>query len=331
MPGQTVINRFVEEVIAELHRRGADPVGRRVYEVAATFEPTARATRAEAEDRRLLLLADRAARTWVPTTLQSLSGSGLVEIARQQPPVRSAQDAAEAAGRLREIRGQLRRAPASPGAAQPGDIAAALMPLQKLLAGVGEGRGAVAGAQTIGWAAAGLVSCFFASGSFAESLPGEVRATTAVLDALDDERTASWGTAASERTAHESGTHASLVAMLVSELAMCNGEVMRADGVGTLPEPHPVGRHRPDVAGRMPGGELFLGEAKLGPELTETHTQEQLSDFLGFSPDGERVLLHLAVPVGWRNAAETTARAAAGSIENLVVHEFAVPEAPEPS
>lgn len=81
----------------------------------------------------------------------------------------------------------------------------------------------------------------------------------------------------------------------------------------------------------MPDGALFLGEAKLGPELTEPHTQEQLADFLAFSPDVERVIVHLGVPTGWRDQAQTAARAAAGSIDNLVVHEFPVPGAPTPT
>jgi hypothetical protein len=333
-PGQTVINRFVEEVIAELGRRDAGEAGRRVYEVAAVFEPGGRAGHTEAEDRRLVLLADRAARHWVPLTLRPLPGSALPEMAGQQPPVRSVQDAADAAGRVREIRAQLRRAPANAGAAQPGSIATALAPIQKFLAAIGEGRSAAAEAQearAIGWAARGLVVCFYASGTFADGLPAEVRATTTVLDALDDQRTASWGTRPTERTAHESSAHAALVAMLFSTLAMSSGEVTHADGSGTLPQPHPVGRHRPDVLGQMPGGDLFLGEAKLGPELHDTHMQEQLADFLGFSPDGQRVIVHLGVPVGWRGQAERAAVAAAGSIENLVVHEFAVPGAPEPA
>jgi hypothetical protein len=248
--------------------------------------------------------------------------------------VRAAHDAADAAGRLQEIRAQVRRAPANACAAQPEYIGAALATIQELLAAIGEGRGAAAEAQdarAIGWAARGLVACFYASGTFADGLPAEVRATTTVLDALDDQRTASWGTRSTERTVHESSAHGALVAMLVSTLAMSDGEVTHADGGGTLPRPHPVGRHRPDVLGQMPGGDLFLAEAKLGPELHDAHTQEQLADFLGFSPDGQRVILHLGIPVAWRGEAERAAGAAAGSIENLVVHEFAVPGAPEPA
>jgi hypothetical protein len=54
---------------------------------------------------------------------------------------------------------------------------------------------------------------------------------------------------------------------------------------GTLARPPKVGRHRPDLVGKTSTGAISLGDAKLGPELTEEHTQEQLEDFLTFAPD----------------------------------------------
>lgn len=266
--GQTVINRFVEEVVAELQRRGADPVARRVYEVAAVLEPTDRGSRTDAEDRRLVLLADRAARRWVATTLRALPGSALVEIAAQQPAVRSAADAADAAARLRAIRAQLRRAPVSAGAAQPADIEAALAPVQKLLAAVGEGRTAAAEAQearAIGWAARGLVACFYASGTFPDGLPGEVRATTTILDTLDDERAASWGAQPSERTAHESGTHTALVAMLVSTLATGKARSRARTVSGHCPSPIPSAGTGPMCSDACPTGRCSSARPSSAP------------------------------------------------------------------
>jgi hypothetical protein len=180
-------------------------------------------------------------------------------------------------------------------------------------------------------AAHGLVACFEQGASFPDGIPGETRATVAVLDGLDDERTTPWGTRGQERTAHESDLHRMLVRSLMSTLAMDSGEITHADDAGTLPMPLAVGRHRPDLAGRSPTGGLFLGEAKLGPELFDEHSQEQLADLLGFAPDGDPVAVHLVVPAGWREEAERAARQAAGSTENLVVHEVGGLPAAEPA
>jgi hypothetical protein len=82
-------------------------------------------------------------------------------------------------------------------------------------------------------------------------------------------------------------------------------------------------RARPDLAGRTATGELFLGEAELGPELFQDDSQEQLSGFLSYAPDGIPVALHLIVPWGWRETAEAAARPAVGATDRLEVHELA--------
>jgi hypothetical protein len=320
----TVIARFLSEIDAELRRGGGAGAAARTWEVAATFEPPDRPLRRDAEQQRLLLLADRAVRHWMPATLATLHDDQLGEIAKQPPRIRRAEDADTAARLVGGIRDMLHSRPRGPLAATPAGVASALGHVEAMLRQIVEGdptRPEITAVTAVPHAARAVVGCYEQGAAFPDGIPGEARATVAVLDALDDERTASWGTRSRERTAHESDLHRTLVQSLMSTLANGSGEIINAEHVGTLPLPPTVGRHRPDLAGRTPYGMLFLGEAKLGPELFEEHTQEQFSDFLGFAPDGERVVLHLIVPAGWRQEAERAARAAAGSIENLVVHE----------
>lgn len=332
----TIIERFVGEVLTTLRARQADGAAIHTWRAGAIVEPRGRALQRDAERRRLLLLADRAAQHWVPTTVAVLQDDGLNELARQIPRARSregADDAARQIGGLRDVLRQALNRPTTGGS--PSGVASALSELQVMLRHVAGGSpdrpDATAGG-AIPPAARGLVACFYEGAGFADGIPGEVRTTVTVLDALDDERTSSWGVPGTERTAGESHLHRSLVKSLMSTLAWNAGEITHAEDAGTLPEPLTVGRHRPDIAGRTPAGELFLGEAKLGPELFDTHTQEQLTDFINFMPDGERVALHLIVPQGWRPEVERAMRAATDtSDDNVVVHELGgLPGAPPP-
>jgi hypothetical protein len=321
----TIIARFLTEVDAELRRDGAAGAAEHTWRAAAIFEPHGRVARSDPEQQRLLLLADRAARHWAPLTVATLRDDGLNEIARQQPPVRNRGDAASAAQHIGVLRDLLRDRPNGPLAATPAGVASALASLQTMLRQVAEGdpaRPEITAVTAVPHAAHGLVACFAQAPAFADGIPGETRATVAILDALDDQRAASWGTRAQERTAHESDLHRSLVRSLMSTLALQHGQITHADDAGTLPLPLTVGRHRPDLAGHAATGDLFLGEAKLGPELFEDHTQEQLADFLGYAPDGIPVALHLIVPVGWGTTAKSAARQAGGSTDRLVVHEL---------
>jgi hypothetical protein len=328
----TIIARFLAEVDADLRERGADGAAEHTWRAAALFEPEGRVARRDAEQQRLLLLADRAARHWVPLTIATLRDEGLNEIAHQQPPVRDPGAAASAAKHIGELRDLLRGQGGGPLAATA-TVASALAPLQKMLRQVAEGDPAwpeITAVTAVPNAAKGLVACFAQAPAFTDGIPGEARATVAILDALDDERTVSWGTRAQERTAHESDLHRSLVRLLMSRLAIQVGQITHADD-GALPLPLTVGRHRPDLAGRTVSGERFLGEAKLGPELFEDHTQEQLADFLGYEPDGIPVPLHLIVPAGWRTIAEAAAQQASGTTGRLVIHEVDGLSAPLPS
>ena len=51
-------------------------------------------------------------------------------------------------------------------------------------------------------------------------------------------------------------------------------------------------------------GLLVLGEAKVGPDLTEERAREQIEDFCtAVGPNGERATFWLCVPEGWTDAA----------------------------
>jgi hypothetical protein len=321
----TIIARFLAAVAAELRRGDAAGAAEHTWRAAAIFEPQGRVAHRDAEQRRLLLLADRAARHWTPLTVATLRDDGLNEIARQQSPVRDRSDAGSAAQHVGVLRDLLRRRRDGPLAATAPRVASALAPLQIMLRQVAEGdptRPEATAVTAVPHSAQGLVACFAQAPAFTDGIPGETRATVAILDALDDERAASWGTAAQERTAHESDLHRLLVRSLMSTLALQLGSITHADD-GALPLPLTVERHRPDLAGLTATGDLFLGEAKLGPELFEDHTQEQLADFLGYAPDGIPVTLHLIVPAGWRTTAEAAAQqAGGGATDQLVVHEL---------
>lgn len=327
----TIIARFLAAVDAELRRDGAAGAAEHTWCAAAIFEPRGRVARSDAEQQRLVLLADRAARHWTPLTVATLRDDRLNEIAHQQPPVRDRGDTGSAAKHIGELRGLLRGWPDGPLATTAASVVSALAPLQAMLRQVAEGdptRPEITAVTAVPDAARGLVACFAQAPAFADGIPGEMRATVAILDALDDERAASWGSRAQERTAHESDLHRSLVRSLMSTLALQLGQITHADD-GALPLPLTVGRHRPDLVGRTATGDLFLGEAKLGPELFENHTQEQLADFLDYAPDGIPVALHLIVPAGWRTTAEAAAQRVGGAIDRLVVHELGgLPVAP---
>jgi hypothetical protein len=216
----------------------------------------------------------------------------------------------------------------------PADVAAALAEIELALrrAAEVEEKGAAATAVVmLPHAARGLILTFFA-GAGMEGLPTETATVVRILDALDDELRAEWGENAMERTAAGSRVHRTLVESLASTLAGRSGTLTHADGLGTLPEPPRVGRHQPDLAGRAPDGSAFIGEAKLGPELFDIHSQEQLADFSTYAPDGERCALHLIVPAGWRDAGERAMITAAGRMYDAVtIHELGgIPGAPLP-
>ena len=319
----TVIAAFREAINSELSQRNAIGAAEKALAAATVFEPQGRSGDTESEQARLFLLADRAANRWAPLAIATLRNCDLSAVLAGGTPIVTRHDAAVAGASLQQARDDLTRLTPGSLAAKPGAVSDALASLQALLdslsADVSPIPTKIAGA-VVSNAARGLVDCAYLGAAF-DGITGEVRETVAVLDALDRERIAPWGTRPLERTASESDLHRELVSVLMSQLALQEGQITHADGAGTLPQPPTIGRHRPDLAGVTAAGDLFLGEAKLGPELFEDHTQEQLSDFLRYERDGTPVVLHLIVPTGWRDRAEEASRYAVGATDQLVIHE----------
>jgi hypothetical protein len=119
-------------------------------------------------------------------------------------------------------------------------------------------------------------------------------------------------------TMPQTSLHRDLVASLVSHLAAENCVVTRAAGVGTLPDPEKIGRHEPDVLAEA-DGQLIIGEAKVGPDLHEDTSQEQLTDFsTHIGPNGEWATFWLCVPDGWREEAREAISDAGGTLHDRV-------------
>ena len=130
----------------------------------------------------------------------------------------------------------------------------------------------------------------------------------------------------------QSPLHHSLVSSLVSHLATANCEVTHAAGVGTLDDPPRVGRHEPDVLAES-AGQMIIGEAKVGPDLEQPTSREQLADFsTQIGPNGERATFWLCVPEGWRELAHQAIRDAGGELHERVdvLTVKGLPDAPAP-
>jgi hypothetical protein len=85
-----------------------------------------------------------------------------------------------------------------------------------------------------------------------------------------------------------------------------------------LPDPEKVGRHEPDLRATS-YGQTIIGEAKVGPDLDEPTSQEQLADFSRHVGDnGERATFWLCVPEGWREVAKSAILAAGGEVHDRV-------------
>jgi hypothetical protein len=98
--------------------------------------------------------------------------------------------------------------------------------------------------------------------------------------------------------------HDDLVASLLSAIASNVAAVTRAAGRREYPDPPKVGRHEPDLYLLTDDGLLVLGEAKVGPNLSEERAHEQIEDFCtAVRPNGERATFWLCVPEGWTDAA----------------------------
>jgi hypothetical protein len=307
---------------AELKARGAVGAAQHMLEAADTLEPVGRAAREGDEYERLLRLADRAVRRWIPLAVATL-GQRRPDVPVPMSRIRSAADASAAAQQVGGLREILRKRRSTPTAAQPVAVAAALAQIQTGLRHVASAPPGLASSEAhlaVAHFGRGLVGCFYLGARFADGITGEVAATVRRLESgLESDQDPL--TQGRERTASESALHRELIRCLMSELARTVGEITHADD-GTLPRPPKVGRHRPDLVGRSPDGSPFIGEAERGPELFDPHTLEQLADFATHAPDAEPTSFHLIVPTGWRGEAVRALAQAAGSVgAHIVIHE----------
>jgi hypothetical protein len=96
--------------------------------------------------------------------------------------------------------------------------------------------------------------------------------------------------------------------------------VNSAAGGLALPDPRRVGRHEPDALG-VKGGVTWIGEAKVGTDLYDAHSQEQLRDFSKrvMTNSRKRCPFILCVPSGWEQEAVEAVRRAGGSTGGLTV------------
>ena len=88
---------------------------------------------------------------------------------------------------------------------------------------------------------------------------------------------------------------------------------MRVERPGRQP-PDPIGEHQPDVTATK-DGRFIIGVARTSYELAEQETTDALGDFLAWrDSDGERAVIHLAVPEGWKPQAEEAFVRAGGEV-----------------
>jgi hypothetical protein len=108
----------------------------------------------------------------------------------------------------------------------------------------------------------------------------------------------------------ENPTHDHLVVALLHHFAGADG-VRALDRRGLDPPEH-IGDSQPAVTA-VSDGRFLIGVAKTGYQLVEEQTRRELTDYLAWrSPNGERAVIHLVVPAGWRERAEQAYLAAGG-------------------
>lgn len=118
----------------------------------------------------------------------------------------------------------------------------------------------------------------------------------------------------------ESSAHKERVAALVGWMGSQGVTVSQAAGGMPLPDPEKIGRHEPDAIGTK-DGVVWIGEAKIGDDLTAPTSQEQLADFSNrqMQDTGTSCPFILCVPKGLGVEAEQAVLAAGGSTANLTV------------
>jgi hypothetical protein len=118
----------------------------------------------------------------------------------------------------------------------------------------------------------------------------------------------------------ESPTHKERVAGLVGWMGKQGVTVTHASGGLNLPDPYKIGRHEPDAIGSK-AGVIWIGEAKVGGDLTAQTSQEQLADFSNRQMTDTAVPCPfiLCVPKRFEPEARQAVIAAGGSLNNLTV------------
>lgn len=121
----------------------------------------------------------------------------------------------------------------------------------------------------------------------------------------------------------ESAKHRALVRDLVSWMRRKGLSVTSAAGGLALPDPRKIGRHEPDALAKQ-NGVTCIGEAKVGTDLYDEHSQEQLRDFSRrvMTKSGKPCPFILCVPKGWEQEGRKAVRDAGGSTKNLIVISF---------
>ena len=327
---QTVTTHFLHEVLAGLSATAADSTAR----AADVVEAPAAVVLPKSEHQRLLLLADRIVRVWAARAVATLHAEDLNVIAARHPRVHDRHDAGDAAQALASLIALVEARPDSGLAATPRQVADALEQMQRALSSVAlsaptdpQSTSATAALH----AARGLRGAHDVGGI--SGLPTEAAATVAVLQTLNPDYARDLGGAQMpERGEIASEIHHQLLGSLVRSFVDSRGTITHGGTTGTRPDPPRVGRHRPDVVSRTFAGEPLIGLAKLGPDLFDTYTQEQLADFSSYTPDSYEVSFTLIVPGGWCAEARRAARHAGDMTNRTNIRELSgIVGAPTPS
>lgn len=117
----------------------------------------------------------------------------------------------------------------------------------------------------------------------------------------------------------ETARHRHLAGLGIKRATLDGAAITHAAGQPGYPRPRRVGRHIPDARGYTLTRDVRV-EAKLGPELFNRHTQEQLRDFTRVrAADGRVPRLYLAVPAGRRDEAVRTVWEAGGVLARVTI------------
>lgn len=96
--------------------------------------------------------------------------------------------------------------------------------------------------------------------------------------------------------------HQFILGLVIRKMREDNATIYSVEGnyPGLLgykqPLPPQILRHRPDVIGIKDNGQVCIGEAKTGSDITNTRTYEQLQDFTTVELNGSKCEVYIGVP-----------------------------------